>query len=178
MIQNTSGKFHTVQGFMSEPERIALQRCVLNTAHISGNVLEIGSLNGLSALLILCVMGSGKELCCIDYNQVDNLRANISMWQFMIGAHRVQIIHQDFHKVDFEGEKFSFVFIDHSHTYQDNIDAFEQLWPHISSGGIVAFHDYEDLNWVEGTRAINELVVRYQLCSCDKAGSFIAFRKP
>ena len=162
---------------MAEVERIALQRCVLKTSHIPGDCVEIGSLNGLSALLTLSVMGSDKTLYCVEYNQVDSLRGAIQMFQFMVGAHNVEIINKDFHNVCFDGSKFSFALIDHSHSYDDNIMAFEKLWPKVSSGGILAFHDYGDLNWVGGTRAIDELIAKYDL-KMRISGSFIAFQKP
>ena len=163
---------------MTETERIALQSCVLKTSHIPGDCVEIGSLNGLSALLAISVMRSDKTLYCVEYNQIDSLRGALTLWQFMVGAHRVEIVNQDFHNVCFDGAKFSFAFIDHSHSYNDNILAFEKLWPKVSPGGIIAFHDYKDLNWVDGTRAIDELIVQNKLLMCDTAGSFIAFQKP
>lgn len=177
MIQNTSGKFHTVKGFVSESERIALQHCVLTTATIPGDCVEVGSLNGLSALLTMTVMGSGKTLYCVELNQVDSLRGVVAMWQFMVGAHNVQIINQDFRNVPFEDTHFSFVFIDHSHGYKDNIDAFEKFWPKVSPGGILSFHDYQDPNWQEGTRAIDWLIEKYRLGVPLRGGSFIAFKK-
>lgn len=175
MSQNTSGKFPTVFGYIAEVERIALQRCVLNTANIPGDAMEIGSLNGLSALLILSVLESHKTLMCVEKGEVETLSFNLTKFQL---GERVAIINQEFAAIPLVAIKeLSFVFIDHSHTYDDNIAAFEKFWPRISPGGMLAFHDYKDPNWADGTRAIDDLIAKHKLRICDSGGSFIAFRK-
>lgn len=175
MSQNTSGKFPTVFGYIAEVERIALQRCVLNTASIPGDAMEIGSLNGLSALLILSVLYSKKMLICVEKGRIEALSENLAKFGLSTNAF---LAREDFHTFFIpENISLSFVFIDHSHTYDDNIAAFEKFWPLISPGGMLAFHDYQDPNWADGTRAIDDLIEKHKLRICDSGGSFIAFRK-
>lgn len=174
MSENKSGKFHNVFGYIEESERIALQKCVLETSEVLGHAMEIGSLNGLSALLILSVLKSDKELICLEKNSVEALTFNLDKFGFR--GNRI-IINKDFKEEIILDPWLSFVFIDHSHTHQDNIDAFEKFWPRVSAGGILSFHDYNDPNWEDGTRAINELIVKYSLTTYIMGGSFISFRK-
>lgn len=174
MSENTSGKFPTVFGYIAESERIALQRCVINVSEVPGDSIEIGSLNGLSALLTLSVLESHKMMLCVEKGQVETLTSNLEMFGF---KPRVVILNTDFRDVS-TNWKFSFVFIDHSHTHADNIAAFDKFWPLVSSGGILSFHDYQDPNWADGTRAIDELIAFHKLIMCDRGGSFIAFKKP
>lgn len=177
MSENTSGKFPSVFGYIAEIERIALQRCVLNTSNVPGTALEVGSLEGLSALLILSVLESHKMLICVEQNQTKILSANIHY----NCPHIINwaVINNDFKEIPISPtiHELSFVFIDHSHTYDDNIAAFEKFWPLISPGGMLAFHDYKDPNWADGTRAIDDLISKHKLRTCDSGGSFIAFRK-
>jgi predicted O-methyltransferase YrrM len=173
MSENTSGKFPSVFGYIAEEERIALQRCVLNTAAIPGDALEVGCLNGLSALLTLSVLVSHKMMICVEKGEVETLRSKLSAFGFL---ERVVILNSDFKDVA-TNWKFSFVFIDHSHTYDDNTAAFEKFWPMVAPGGMLAFHDYRDPNWADGTRAIDDLIEKHKLRICDSGGSFVAFRK-
>lgn len=176
MSENTSGKFPSVFGYIAEAERIALQRCVLNTSNVPGDAMEIGSLNGLSALLILSVLESRKHLICVEKGQIETLSDNLSKFGLSTNAF---LAREDFHTFFVpQNISLSFVFIDHSHTYDDNIAAFEKFWPLISPGGMLSFHDYQDPNWVDGTRAIDDLIAKYGLTPHITGGSFISFKKP
>jgi len=176
MSENTSGKFPTVFGYIAESERIALQRCVLETSDVPGDALEIGSLRGLSALLILSVIESHKTLICMEKGEVETLSNNLTRFQL---GERAAIVNQDFNEFPpVAVPPLSFAFVDHSHTYDDNIAAFNRFWPHVSSGGLFAFHDYQDPNWRDGTTAIDELIRDHKLTIHIRGGSFIAFKKP
>jgi predicted O-methyltransferase YrrM len=172
---NTSGKFPEVTGYIAEPERIALQHCVLETAHVEGEALEVGSLNGLSALLIASVLESRKTLICIEQGQVETLAKNLAPHRL---GDRVAIQNEDFKKSELKPEvKLSFVFIDHDHSRDNNIAAFEKFWPRLSKGGILAFHDYKNQQFEEGSLAVEFLIRQNRLFTHVLAGTFIAFKK-
>lgn len=176
MSANSSGKFPSVFGYLAEVERIALQRCVLETADVPGDAMEIGSLNGLSAALILSVIESHKTLVCVEKGETETLSFNLTKFQL---GERAAIVNQDFNELPPVAiQSLSFVFVDHSHTYEDNLAAFNRFWPHLSSEGLFAFHDYQDPNWKEGTAAIDELIRQFKLVTHIRGGSFIAFKKP
>ena len=172
---NESGKFKDVDGFIAEDERIALQTCVLATSNVAGDALEIGSLNGLSALLTLTVLHSKKILFCIDLNPLDKAAENITrFWQL----ERVIPICQNFNNLPVvDGQKFSFIFIDHSHTFEDTMAAFDKYWPVLSDGGIFSFHDYEHVDYQGGTDAINKILKDNNLTIWLRAGGYVAIRK-
>lgn len=176
-MNNTSGKFTKVEGYISEDERIALQRCVLETSHVTGDALEVGSLCGLSALLILSVLQSGKTLLCIEQNPVEILSENLIKYGY---GENAAIINEDFKTAAIRNDaKFSFVFIDHDHTYENNVAAFNKFWPLLSPGGIFAFHDYGHPQYEQGTKAIDDLKKEYQfeIESLIRAGGVFAFQK-
>ena len=178
-MNNSSGKFKDVIGYMTEAERIALQRCVLETTMLDGDALEIGSLNGLSALLILSVLRSDKTLICIEQGQCETLFHNLVKYEH---AGQVAIKNEDFNKVELKPEtKISFAFIDHDHSYVNNMAAFNKLLGYVLKGGIIALHDNGNPIFEGGTKAIEdikELAEKYQtFLEYMRADSFIAFQK-
>lgn len=174
-MNNTSGQFQDVVGYISEPERIALQKCVLEVCCVNGDILEIGSLNGLSALLMLSMMSSDKTLICIEQGQVETLAENLSKHGF---SQRVAIKNQDFNTVELLPDiRLSLVFCDHNHTFENNIAAFEKFWPHLAAGGIFIFHDYGHSDYKDGTLAIHEIADSNKLKIEQLAGSLVAFKK-
>lgn len=175
-MNNTSGKFPSVLGYISEPERISLQRCVLDTSHIPGDALEVGSLNGLSALLILSVLESSKTLICVEKGETTSLGKNL--WQYEL-LRQSKLLQADFKELTLPDEmNLSFCFIDHDHTYENTIAAFNKFWPCLSPGGIMSFHDYGHPDYSGGSKAIGELMEQHSLRHADAGGSFIAFKKP
>jgi len=177
-MKNSSGKFPEVLGYLTEGERQAIQRCVLATAHLDGHALEIGSLNGLSALVICSVLRSDKRLICIEQGQCDTLFANLVRHGH---AGQVDILNEDFNKTELKQETgLSFIFVDHSHTYDDTIAVFDKFFPALVNGGIFSFHDNGNPMFEGGTKAIKELQadgIRNLMPKFDSADSFIAFQK-
>jgi len=178
---NTSGKFPEVVGYISEQERIALQLCVLEVTNILGDAIEVGSLNGLSALLTLSVLPSWKTLICVECGQVETLKENLDKYGLCEG-HKVGVLNQDFKEIPKlkTNPQFCWCFIDHDHTYENTMAAFDKFWPMITEGGIMAFHDYGHVDFQGGTRALNEIMeasTKHGIEVESKAGGFIAFRK-
>jgi predicted O-methyltransferase YrrM len=173
---NASGKFPAVHGFMSQPERIALQRCVLETAHIVGDALEVGSLNGLSALLITSVLESNKTLICIEQGEIETLAENLVRYKH---AEQVAIKREDFKTAKLlPNTILSFVFIDHSHTYAENVSAFRKFWPLISAEGILAFHDVGNPDFKDGEEAVRAILEQENLVPHLVAGGFLSIKRP
>lgn len=174
-MNNASGKFPNVLGYMTEAERLALQRCVIESSGVSGDALEIGSLNGLSALLILSVLQSDKKLYCVEIGDTSNLNSNVAGSPF---AGQLRVINSDVK--DLKPEEIptlSFAFVDHDHSYENTVAAFNLIWPKLSAGGIIAFHDYGHPNYEGGTSAINMLAIRHSLREYLRETSLIVFVK-
>lgn len=90
-----------------------------------------------------------------------------SMWEVYQEATRqfdnVITIRKDSKKVNFdEKQKFVFGFVDgcHEETYVTN--DFYVIWPHLVSGGVLGFHDYEYDDWPEVTRAVKKIIEKHK----------------
>lgn len=173
---NSSGKFPEVLGYITEPERIALQACVLSVSKIPGDAFEVGSLNGLSALLTLSVLPSHKDFLCIEKGQVETLCENLTKYGL---GEKAGAVCQDFKSMEIAAE-FCFGFIDHDHTYENTMAAFDKFWPLISKGGVLAFHDYGHPDYPGGTKAIDEIIEdgnKHGAITIETTGSIIFFGK-
>lgn len=68
-------------------------------------------------------------------------------------------IRKDSKTVNFDGrQKFMFAFIDGCHQESYVMSDFRLIWPHIVSGGILGFHDYEYDDWPEVTVAVKQIL--------------------
>lgn len=68
-------------------------------------------------------------------------------------------------------DKFGFIYIDcYAHTGQDGGGVLEALWPLLQEGGIFAGDDYDELQWSDNFRTINEFAeqVGKRICVYDK----------
>ncbi len=68
------------------------------------------------------------------------------------------------------------LFVDGSHRYEDVLADFEGFFPHVTDGGLVAFHDVEEA-WPEVHEAWHK-VVKDQLTHKGNCGSLAFGRKP
>ena len=75
----------------------------------------------------------------------------------------VMTIREDSKKVSFgQAQKFIFGFIDGCHQESYVINDFNVIWPHLVSGGILGFHDYEYDDWPEVTVAVKKLLAEHR----------------
>ena len=106
---------------------------------------------------------SGMSAC----NVYEAFLEGHSMWEVYQEATRqfdnVITIRKDSKKVNFdEKQKFVFGFVDgcHEETYVTN--DFYVIWPHLVSGGVLGFHDYEYDDWPEVTRAVKKIIEKHK----------------
>jgi SAM-dependent methyltransferase len=152
---------------------------------LEGDIIEIGAYMGRgTAKLAKFAQRYGKTVYSIDvfdpsvdktlsksgikagdvYEAFLQGRSMLEAYQQSIrGFSNVITIREDSKKVSFPQEqKFIFGFIDgcHQQVYVEN--DFHVIWPHIISGGIVGFHDYNYDDWPEVTEAANKLMHEYK----------------
>jgi predicted O-methyltransferase YrrM len=164
--------FAFVKGLLAPQDKDALRELAQSVATIPGNMAEIGSYQGLSALCLLS--GNAKVLLCFDYFEEDKLiefNKNLSNAE---ARHRVYLMPGNFRdRADIIATHwFSLVFVDHSHTLEDTKAAYDLFWPRLSAGGVIAFHDYEHPSWPEATEFLKTLPHRRVLET-----NMIAFQK-
>ncbi len=61
-----------------------------------------------------------------------------------------------------EDKKFIFGFIDGCHQESYVLNDFTVIWPHLVSGGVLGFHDYEYDDWPEVTVAVKKLLAAHR----------------
>ncbi len=75
------------------------------------------------------------------------------------GFDNISTIREDSKKIRFgEEQKFIFGFIDGCHQETYVTSDFHTIWPHLVSGGVLGFHDYEYDDWPEVTVAVRKLL--------------------
>lgn len=72
-------------------------------------------------------------------------------------------------------EDVDMIFLDGDHTFDHCHQDIEVWLPHIKYGGIFAFHDYHEPNWMGVTESIDELLLPY-FPMIAQAACFVAFR--
>jgi predicted O-methyltransferase YrrM len=106
----------------------------------NGNIIEIGSFEGLSLSYI-------KDLIALNNNtiySVDNfikkrLVVNTKAW----GIKLIRKSSVDA-SLDFEDEFFDLIYIDADHKYKSVKEDIQSWYPKLKFGGIIAGHDYDD----------------------------------
>ena len=104
------------------------------------------------------VSRSGETACSVYEAYLEGR----SMWEVYQEAtarfDNITTIREDSKKVRFDGEqKFVFGFIDGCHEETYVRSDFQLIWPHIVSGGILGFHDWEYEDWPGVTAAVKKI---------------------
>lgn len=146
-----SWPFASVGNLLSHEDKERLLIMAGYCSSLSGCFVEIGCFEGLSSLVILS-FPCDKILYAFDLNLGDVYFRNVSD----VGKrHRVRPMHGDFRSHEFN-RKVSFAFVDHDHEYDTTRDAWNLLWPLITPGGILAFHDFGHPDYPGGTLFLRE----------------------
>lgn len=138
--------FSEIEGFLSSEDRVNLKMLAEKCADVNGVYVEIGSYCGLSALCINEGMPAKKELMCLDWFEPEKLVkfiANIANaktpWNI---GHITGDFRNTFEKSPEDMPQISFCFCDHDHKLDSTKAVYDYIWPRLSLGGILAFHDY------------------------------------
>lgn len=148
-----------VEGYFCEDDRMALQRAVLKSRTAPGDLLEIGNLNGLSALCTLAVMHPDKKLVLVDIAD-HHLVETLARYDVMDKCEIHRMDFREFAKLN-PDRTWSHVMIDHDHAYQSNVEAIEAFWPQLSVGGIMTFHDVGHGTFPGVKQAVDEFKVKH-----------------
>lgn len=147
--------FPNVEGYLSEADKIALRDFAAKCRHLPGVYVEIGSYKGLSALCIACGFDFARTLFCFDLfepEKLDEFTKNTTIDGKVFAAPIVG----DF-KGTFNLSSVCFAFVDHSHTLEDTKAAYELLWPRLSKGALLLFHDYFHPDYMPASEFLDTL---------------------
>lgn len=135
----------------------------------SVTIVEIGGYKGKSTTcLALGCIGSSKKVYTIDTfdgNETDftgkGRRSFYHIWCNNIKRNRLEKYVTPIRKKSQEAGKewdgaIDFIFIDGSHLYQDVLADFNNFYPFVVSGGIIAMHDVDEVH-VGSTRVWHEV---------------------
>jgi predicted O-methyltransferase YrrM len=116
--------------------------------YADGNILELGTHKGLSTAILAggiadCGGGAQIETVDIDAEASAVARRNVTAGA---GAGRVTYTLMDatarLNQLLEEGQRFSFIFVDHWHGYQATYDAASRAGALLNLGGFILFHDF------------------------------------
>ena len=115
-----------------------------------GDILEIGTYQGLSATFMSRAVrdsGCSRTILSVDISVEYITAARRYIDEHGVGE-VVQLLCCDAaDAVDWltqAGRQFGFVFVDHSHTFEDVLLVCQRLAPLVVDGGFVLFHDFND----------------------------------
>lgn len=172
-VSHAIEKYNDIDGHLSHQDADTLQEFAAKTDSVEGNAIEIGAYKGLSAVVILDALPQQKQLISIDINIYPEFPQSI---EGRGHKDRSKLVLGGFRSYKME-PNYSFVFIDHNHSYIDNMDCFKMFLPRVSRGGFILFHDvgHEDFAGVE--YAVNEIMRDYSSVKLVRKGFTTAFQK-
>lgn len=142
---------HIIEGWLRREDALKLYEIAY---FARGDVLELGSYHGLSTCILSQAVHDSpykKTIYSVDLDpwNVEMTRRNLLRRGV---AEYAQLIVDDalFVVTRFaaEGRRLSFVFVDHSHTYEAVFDVCRELGRIVAPGGFCLFHDFNDArNW-------------------------------
>lgn len=173
-------------GFLFKQEALKLYELAY---FCKGNILEIGTHQGLSAFLMAhAIEDSGRKgvIKTFDVHKgfQDKAIENITRKGF---SKHVQFTLKDGLQAVLEfsqketPEKFGLVFVDHDHTFEPNYNLCKLLDQVVEKGGFVLFHDYNDARnktQVYGVfEAVNKAIDKKDFTFYGIVGSIAIYRR-
>lgn len=167
--------YPTVCGFLSQQNKEDLLEMARTCQTVPGDVVEVGSWQGLSTLCLCLGMGPSKRL--ISFDLLHNVNGAMLLQNLTDAGFvdQVELVPGDCSDTvpQRKLKSVALAFIDHDHKLITTQHMHDALWPVISPGGILAFHDYQHPDYPEPTPFLAALPYARHL---ERAG-LIAFRK-
>jgi predicted O-methyltransferase YrrM len=151
---NIKFPFTEIEGYLSANDREALRDLSAKCRHLPGVYVEIGSYKGLSANCIAEGFDRGRTLFCYDFfgdGKFEEFIRNTEGNGIVVAPVRGNF------KDTLKLSQICFAFVDHSHTVDDTKAAVEMLWPRLSKGGLLLFHDYNHPDYMAATEFLDTL---------------------
>jgi hypothetical protein len=146
-------EYTDIDGWINPSDLVTLREYAQKSSGIDGDAIEFGSFHGLSSAILLGSMAPQKKLISVDVINYPEFGSTIEKYGF---CERSIFFDCGFQNYEFGKKKYSLAFIDHNHSYQDNIDCFNLVMPHVNSGGFILFHDNGE-GWPEVVGSVKEI---------------------
>lgn len=119
---------------------------------VGGNILEIGSFDGLSLSYIKdTIRPNGNSIFSVEINCRERLIRNTQEWGIkLICKHSMAAAR------DFPDRFFDLIYIDADHSYDSTRRDILTWLPKLRKRGVIAGHDY-DMHWPGVVRAVDEI---------------------
>lgn len=109
------------------------------------------------------VSKSGETACSVYEAFLEGKSMFEVYQQATVDFDNIVTIRKDSKAVTFdERQRFIFGFIDGCHQESYVNSDFQLIWPHLVSGGILGFHDFEYEDWPEVTIAVKKILTEYE----------------
>ncbi len=145
-----------VEGYLSDQDKITLQKYSSLTFCLDGDILEVGTYCGLSTLCMLSKIPPGKVVHTIDISSRADAWANINRFHCLDRVNFYCNGYED-PKKELVNKKFCLQFFDHDHSYKSTKDCVDLYLDNLVNGGYIIFHDYGHADYPGGTQYIREL---------------------
>lgn len=142
-------------------------------AHVSGDVLEIGSFKGKTTVFLSHAIkaldlekqlhtidpytGEASEVGCSDEN-IESAYETFKEATANLDNHEHVRAYSDETLSQFEDTTFSLVFVDGDHTYEGVMADYRNYAPLLADGGIMVFDDYANPQWPGVGRAVEAII--------------------
>lgn len=165
-----------VDGLETKDELELLYRAVLDRK--PDVAVEIGTLFGLSASVIISAMGSKGQLYCVENFAVQGSDARPYFTEQILPKYdNMHLIEMDSTKAAYEfKERINFIFVDGDHQDDGILRDLQNWMPKVMPGGLVAFHDYYNDQFPGIRRRVDEYCKTWQVY--DKVDSLLLLIKP
>ena len=140
---------------LGEMDKQFLLAASLLASNIEGDYMEIGSWAGGSAVLLCTYMPNDKILHAIDCDPQPTFKSNIIEYGCQNKINFIHDTFQNYFQDIPENLKLALLFIDAGdHNSEDSELILKTLWPFVSKGGLVIFHDYDGITprWDEESK--------------------------
>ena len=152
------------EGYLYEEDRAMLQYSAISTRHLPGEIVEVGTLYGLSTSVILSASNPKKKMFCVDpVTTTEMLEPSVNKVGGMHGR-GVTLLSYFVESPDLPDllpQQISMAFLDHNHEYDTTVLGLALLWKRIVPHGMLIVHDFRHEDYPGGTKACLEFIEKH-----------------
>ncbi|MBP2627613.1 MAG: hypothetical protein H6Q68_2324 [Firmicutes bacterium] len=161
---NDWSQIEQITGYFTQSEALAMQ-CLVKQLSPKSTVVELGSFQGRSSVVIASALPPDSILYCIDHFQVPTFNPADVLASFKNNidkshvADQIRLLVMETCKAaeHFQQESIDLLFIDASHDCESVKADIFHWYPKLKTGGFLVCHDYTYADWPGVAEAIKVL---------------------